>query len=233
MKRKCLFLFLLDLSLCIYFIYQQDFFLIAKKMDLEVFSIFRDEGSESGVGLKIALTFDDGPDSIYTPQLLDGLAQRNVKASFFVIGKEIEGNEELLERMHQEGHLIGSHTYSHVQLTTLSNEEACEEVDKTNELIYEITGEYPMFIRAPFGEWNESLDSCILMFPVKWTVDTLDWKTQNITDIVSRAVTGSQDNDIILMHDEYEESVEAALQIIDILQAEGYEFVTVDQILLE
>lgn len=180
----------------------------------------------------VALTFDDGPDKTYTPQLLDGLKERGVKASFFVIGKNISGNEELLVRMKEEGHLIGNHTYSHVQLNKISSEKAREEVEKTSNEIFEVTGVYPSYIRPPFGAWPKQLDLAVTMFPVMWDIDTLDWKSKSISSIVQIVETEVKDGSIILMHDEYATSVEAALKIVDILREQGFWFVTVDEMLV-
>ena len=99
--------------------------------------------------------------------------------------------------------------------------------------IYETTGTYSSFVRPPYGAWKKNLDFCITMIPVSWNVDSLDWKTQNTEKIVKRVVKDVEEGDIILMHDIYASSVEAALRIVDILQEKGYEFVTVDKLLLE
>lgn len=182
---------------------------------------------------KIALTFDDGPHAVYTPKLLDGLKKRGIHATFFLIGKNIEGNEELVKRIQEEGHLIGSHTYNHVQLNKLSESKARDEVLKGCNKIYETTGTYSSFVRPPYGAWKKNLDFCITMIPVSWNVDSLDWKTQNTEKIVKRVVKDVEEGDIILMHDIFDTSVEAALQIADTLTEEGYQFVTVDELLLE
>lgn len=182
-------------------------------------------------GPQVALTFDDGP-SRYTDSLLDGLKERNVKATFFLQGQCIEGREETVRRMHEEGHLIGNHTFHHVQLTKLSDEQARTEVISTSNAIYEITGVYTAYIRPPFGEWKKGLDYNVTMIPVLWTVDSRDWYTQNTPLIVREVLDEVEDGDIILMHDCYETSVEAALQIVDRLQKEGYRLVTVDEMIL-
>lgn len=178
----------------------------------------------------VALTFDDGPSAKYTPLLLDGLEERGVKASFFLLGRNIEGNENLVERMQKEGHLIGNHTYNHVQLTALSETRAREEILKTNNLIYEITGKYPQYMRPPFGAWRKDLELCVEMLPVFWTIDTKDWKMQNASAAFEIAVKEAEDGSIILMHDGYAASVEAALSIVDHLKDEGYGFVTADKL---
>jgi peptidoglycan-N-acetylglucosamine deacetylase len=181
---------------------------------------------------KVALTFDDGPHPRYTQQLLDGLKERNVKVTFFVVGKNAAKYPEIIETIAKEGHLIGNHTYSHVQLNTLSIEEQCVEITKTNELLYKITGSYPQFIRPTFGEWDKKVECSMDMIPVLWSVDTLDWTTENVDKIVKKGTKNIQDGDIILMHDYYDTSVTAALQIIDKLKSLGFDFVTVDDLIL-
>lgn len=182
---------------------------------------------------EVALTFDDGPHSLYTPQLLDGLKKRGVKASFFLIGQNIDGNEDIIRRMKEEGHLIGNHSQSHMQLTKENAELACQQISSTNQKIYEITGEMPSYIRPPYGSWNEELECMVPMTVVLWDVDPLDWKTQNKGKIVSHVKKHVEDGSIILLHDVYGTSVEAALEIIDTLSQEGYNFVTVDEVLID
>lgn len=181
----------------------------------------------------VALTFDDGPHARYTEELLDGLKERGVRATFFLIGKSIEGNEEVIKRMSQEGHLIGNHTYSHVQLSKETVENAVQEIEKTNQEIFAVTGKVPEYIRPPFGSWNSKLDDQVEMTVVLWTVDPLDWKTQNTQSVVNHIKKNVKNNSIILLHDVYKTSVQAALEIVDCLQEEGYEFVTVDELMLE
>ena len=182
---------------------------------------------------RIALTFDDGPHPVYTKQLLDGLRERGVTATFFLIGENIEGNEDLIKQMYEDGHLIGNHTWSHVKLTDMEAKAACEEITKTSALVKEITGKDTEYIRPPFGSWEPDLECGFAMFPVLWSVDTRDWTTKNVEQVVNRAVSGAEDNAIILFHDCYASSVEAALRTVDILQAEGYEFVTADELIFD
>lgn len=182
---------------------------------------------------EIALTFDDGPHEIYTERLLDGLKQRDVQATFFLIGQNIEGKEHLVKRMKAEGHLIGNHTYHHVNLREIPEKKAEEEVLMTCNKIYDTIGVRTSFVRPPFGAWRKNLDFDITMIPVSWNVDSLDWTTENVDKIVKRVVKDINEGDIILMHDIYASSVEAALRIVDILQEKGYEFVTVNELLLE
>lgn len=184
---------------------------------------------------KVAITFDDGPNAKWTPILLDGLKERSVKATFFLIGVNIEkgDNAEIVRRMQEEGHLIGNHTYHHVEMTKVSDTAALNELAMTGELIQNITGEPVEYMRPPFGAWQKELEEKLHVIPVLWTVDPLDWKTEDTDKIVDRVVKDVEENDIILLHDCYESSVEAALQIIDRLTEQGYEFVTVDELLAD
>ena len=180
----------------------------------------------------VALTFDDGPSKKYTPLLLDGLKERGVKASFFLVGKNVKENSTLIRRMEEEGHLIGNHTYNHVQLDKISDASAREEILKTNNAIYEVTGRYPQYMRPPYGAWKKNMEICVEMLPVFWTIDTLDWKTKNVQTVCQVVEKEIEDGAIILMHDEYETTVNAALKIVDEYQEKGYEFVTVDRLIL-
>ena len=181
----------------------------------------------------IALTFDDGPSSKCTPVLLDGLKERGVHATFFLMGKNIEGKEDIVKRMSEEGHLIGNHSYEHIQLTKAGPKAVCEAVEHTQEQIETITGKRPEYIRPPYGDWNEELEEEIGMTPVLWSVDSLDWKLKDTGKILRRVLKDVKDGDIILLHDIFPSSVEAALELIDILQKEGYVFVTADELLIE
>ena len=187
---------------------------------------------EEDVEKKIALTFDDGPHPVYTKILLDGLAERGAKASFFVTGENAEKYPELILRMQKEGHLIGNHTYSHIQLTSNNREAFRQELISTNEVLKEITGAEPIFVRPPYGSWDKGFEQELNMFPVLWTIDPLDWCSQSSTNVEKRILSKARENAIILLHDEYASSIEAALFIVDELQSQGYVFVTVEEIML-
>lgn len=180
---------------------------------------------------QVALTFDDGPSGTCTEILLDGLKERGIKATFFVIGTYAEEHPEIICRMDEEGHVIGNHTYHHVQLNKLTEEEAETELEMTNTVIKSITGKEPVFARPPFGEWNKKKEFPAELIPVLWNVDPLDWKVLNTNMVVKHIVEHVEDGDIILLHDSYKTSVEAALQCIDLLQEKGYQFVTVDELM--
>ena len=225
---KYFFLLLLttDLLLSVLFI-KNDHTEIEKIFSLPVLS------KAAGQPKYVALTFDDGPSRKCTPVLLDGLKERDVHATFFLMGKNIEGNEDIVKRMSDEGHLIGNHSYEHIQLTKAGPEAVCEAVEHTQKQIEAITGKRPEYIRPPYGDWNEELDAEIGMTPVLWSADSLDWKLKDTGKILRRVLKDVKDGDIILLHDIFSSSVEAALELIDILQKEGYVFVTADELLIE
>lgn len=185
-----------------------------------------------GMPPKIALTFDDGPNVACTGRLLDGLKERHVRATFFVIGKNVKENPKLTKRIHEEGHMIGNHTYSHLEMSKVPEEKAKEELTKTSRTVHAVTGEYPQYMRPPYGVCSRELEDSLDMILVRWTIDPLDWKTDNTDEIVKKVVTNAEENDIILLHDCYHSSVDAAFRIIDILQKKGFEFVTVDELFL-
>ncbi len=192
-----------------------------------------DENEILGEKPKIAITFDDGPHPRYTEQLLDGLKEREVKAAFFLIGENAAAYPEIVKREYEEGHLIGNHTFHHVDLEKIPEETAMKEIAMTNEAISSVTGEVPQFIRPPFGIRKKDLEEKLNEIPVLWNIDPLDWNTKNVDEIVNKVVTKAKDGAIILLHDCYQSSVEAAFQIIDHLQAEGFDFVLPDQFIFE
>ena len=181
---------------------------------------------------KVALTFDDGP-SEYTVELSRGLKERRVQATFFLLGENMEGRRKMVEELVKDGHLIGNHTYSHIQLTSDNKEVFREELVKTNEILEAITGENVTYIRPPYGSWDKSLEQDLNMFPVLWNVDPLDWCTPDAGLVMSRVLQQVEDGDIILLHDYYDTSVTAALMIVDEMKKQGYEFVTVEEILFD
>lgn len=182
---------------------------------------------------KIAITFDDGPHPYYTEQLLDGLKERGVKATFFVTGMHVEQYPEVIRRMSSEGHLIGNHTYSHIQLSNRNSDAFKQELIQTNEVIEEVTGQEVQYVRPPYGTWDKKFEKELNMFPVLWTIDPLDWCSSSSDGITRKVLTKAKENSIILMHDSYPSTVTAALSIVDELQKQGYEFVTVDEILFD
>jgi len=181
---------------------------------------------------KIAITFDDGPSPV-TEKLLDGLKERNVKATFFVLGEKAEKYPELIERMQEEGHIVGNHTYSHIQLRSNNRQKFRDELVQTNGIITQITGQEVQYVRPPYGSWDKKLEEELNMIPVLWNIDPNDWCTSSAGKVTKRITNKAKENGIILLHDCYESSVEAAFSSIDILQERGFQFVTVDEILFD
>lgn len=177
----------------------------------------------------VALTFDDGPSS-FTDRLLDCLENNKAKATFFMVGKEVEYFSEEVKRMDKLGCELGNHTYSHADLTTLSPEEMSSEIGKVDQLLLDLTGQGASVVRPPYGSVNSSVKTTVGTPMVLWTVDTLDWESQDpqkIADVVKAEVTNGS---IILMHDIFSTSVDAAEIFIPQLKKEGYEFVTVHEL---
>lgn len=182
---------------------------------------------------KIALTFDDGPHPSYTEQLLDGLKERGVVVSFFVTGEHAKLHPDIIRRMHDEGHLIGNHTYSHMQLTAENKDRFEKELVATNKVLEELIEEEIVYVRPPYGCWDKSLEKELNMIPVLWSIDPLDWCSKDASCIAEKIIDKAGENEIILMHDYYQSSVTAALEVVDELLDEGYTFVTVDELLFD
>ena len=181
----------------------------------------------------VALTFDDGPHPDYTGLLLDGLKERGVKATFFLVGTQIQYAPELVSRMAREGHQIGVHTYSHVTVAGLEREEFRMQVEGTRRLIYSLLGERELWLRPPYGILDENTRLWADSPVVLWSVDPEDWKDDQVGRIREHLVTHTRDGDIILLHDIYPSSVQAALAAVDELKKQGFCFVTVAELLEE
>lgn len=179
----------------------------------------------------IALTFDDGPRTGTTDRLLDGLRERGASATFFVVGEEAEAAPDLVKRMRNEGHQVGNHTWSHVRLEGADPAVAMKEISRTDVLLKELLGEGSYWLRPPYGLITEGMEKQIPVPMVKWSVDPRDWESRNTEKVVQAVMKDVKPNSIILLHDIYPTSVDAALQIVDQLQAEGYCFVTVEELL--
>ena len=190
----------------------------------------------------VALTFDDGPYSPYTEQILDILKENNVPATFFLIGQNAERNPELVKRIVSEGHQLGNHTYHHVDLLKADSKTIAEEIDRTSKVIATITGTMPHVVRPPHGFRDPKVMEIVSqrgLEVVEWSVMSRDWTSPGVEAIVDRTVKKVKNGSIILLHDgdgtankaSRIQSVEATRRIIQTLMAEGYQFVTVDEIL--
>ena len=186
-------------------------------------------------GNYIALTFDDGPHPKNTPRLLDMLRQRNIKATFYVIGNSVNLYPEIARRIVAEGHEIGNHTYNHPNLTKLSNASVRKELDTTREAIIRATGVKPRTMRPPYGALRTSQREMIHSeygYPtILWDVDPLDWKRPGTAVVKSRILSGTRAGSIVLAHDLHSTTVDAMPTTMDALLAKGFRFVTVSQLL--
>jgi peptidoglycan/xylan/chitin deacetylase (PgdA/CDA1 family) len=192
---------------------------------------------------KVALTFDDGPDDIFTPQILDVLKEKNVKATFFVIGKRAEGYPKVMRRIVDESHLVGNHTWSHPNIMKISLEDAKQEVLKTEKLLKSYcddSADRIKIFRSPYGSIDPERVEFISNIGYKiiaWNVDSLDWKGLSAEEVKTNVLENVTEGSIILQHsaggegEDLSGSVEALPEIIDVLKEEGFEFVTIDEIL--
>ena len=178
----------------------------------------------------IALTFDDGPGA-YTSALLDGLREENAKASFFLLGKKIAGNEDVLLKMQQGGHLIGNHTYTHCTLFNTSVHDYKAELQHTNDEIMRAIGQETKFFRPPHGFYTGNRLNQIDMIAVLWSNDPADWKHEDADYVYNYLMTHAADGKIILLHDTRQTTVEGALRAVKELTEQGYKFVRVDELL--
>ena len=179
----------------------------------------------------VALTFDDGPDGKTTPQALDILAKYKIKATFFVQGKNIAGNESILKRMQSEGHEVGNHSWNHPILTKLSLEDAKKQLTDTEDAITKVLGKSSKLMRPPYGAISDDIRNSLDLRFIMWDVDSLDWKSKNEAAILTEIQHQTSDGAIILMHDIHQPSVNSLPKVIEYLQEQGYSFVTVSELL--
>ncbi|MDP5274393.1 polysaccharide deacetylase family protein [Chengkuizengella axinellae] len=189
---------------------------------------------------EIVLTFDDGPDEKFTPQILDVLKKHNVKATFFLLGKQAEKHPQIVKRIQKEGHNIGNHTYKHSNLHIKGNKKFQEEILKTSQVLKQIVGYEPRLFRAPLGKLNGNLVESLgelNYFVVGWSVDSHDWTTKSVYQITTNVVSSIHPGAIILMHGgdyggvDLSYSIKALDQIIPQLKEKGMNFVTVSELL--
>jgi delta-lactam-biosynthetic de-N-acetylase len=187
---------------------------------------------------EIALTFDDGPSSKYTPKILDILKENDIKATFFVLGKFIEKNKDVLKRTSDEGHVIGNHTFTHANGMITDIKKINRELAKTDASIVKYTGKSVKYFRPPFGfeNWRFLTEAELLDYTiVLWTLDVGDWnKSKTEKDITSKILKNAKNGTIILLHDggASREAVIGSLPIvIKGLKSRGYKFVTIDEMI--
>ncbi len=181
----------------------------------------------------IALTFDDGPHYIQTPRLLGILEEYNARATFFVLGDRshfTEANKETVKMIYDSGNEVASHTYSHADLATLSGEALTNEFVKARENLYTITGEYPIFVRPPYGSYDEEVQAASFVPLINWSVDSKDWSFRDAEKTVEHTRKSLSDGKVVLMHDIYIATVDAAEVLIRELTEQGYQIVTLREL---
>ena len=178
----------------------------------------------------VALTFDDGPSGATTPRLLDILAEKDVPATFFVLGNMARSNPDIIKRAEKEGHTIASHTMYHQNLVRLSAEAVQADVNEAKVTIKSIVGHSPIYVRPPYGNINDNVRAAVNKPMILWSVDSEDWLSQNPESIIATSMSEVHDGAVILMHDIYPTSVDAVPTLIDTLRKEGYEFATIKEI---
>ncbi|MBS4762413.1 polysaccharide deacetylase family protein [Carnobacteriaceae bacterium zg-ZUI252] len=189
------------------------------------------EMGKKNVGKKIAITFDDGPLDGRTNRVLDILKKYDVKATFYLVGGHVAGNEHLIKRQVAEGHELGNHTWSHPNLAECSEESVMREIQDTQNAVYQAAGVKPKTLRVPYGSYNARVAEVAQLPLVNWSVDSLDWKNRNVQKNIDIVLRNTEPGDIILMHDIHEESVQAVETIVSTLKSKGYEFVTVSELI--
>ena len=189
----------------------------------------------------LALTFDDGPDEDFTPQILDILKKYNVKATFYVIGEKVQYNKKIIKREFEEGHEIGNHTYTHINVSKNGYNRINKEIGDTQSEIKSVTGVYPKTFRPPYRAISKDMCEIIKqknMSIVLWSyVDARDWQSPGVSSIVKSIESGIQNGCIILLHDYNKlrnpksQTVEALDIIIPDLLEKGYKFVTISELI--
>ncbi|WP_036163937.1 polysaccharide deacetylase family protein [Lysinibacillus sphaericus] len=180
---------------------------------------------------RVALTFDDGPDAKVTPQILATLQKYDAKATFFMVGRNVPKNATIVKQIYDAGHEIGNHTSNHKKLTALSISGVRQEVNGTSNAIYAAIGQYPTVFRPPYGATNEQVRSVMTIPSILWSIDTLDWKHHNPDKILAYVKASVKDGSIILMHDIHQTTANGLDNVLLYLQKQGYEFVTISEIL--
>ena len=183
----------------------------------------------------VALTFDDGPSSAHTPRVLDILRRHGAKGTFFVLGSNAKRCSSIVARAAAEGHEVGVHTWSHINMARSSMNKIDSEVSRTSEVIRSITGQSPVVMRPPYGATTAGIVKHMYdrygMRSIMWDVDTQDWRKPGVSTVISRAVNNAKPGSIILVHDIHASTLAAIEGIVTGLQARGFKLVTVSQLM--
>ncbi len=179
----------------------------------------------------LALTFDDGPDAAITPRVLDTLKQHNAKATFFVLGGHVRGNEAVLRRIHAEGHEIGNHSWNHPYFTRISPEQARSEVQDTQTIIAQAGVPAPHLFRPPYGDMNEAVAAQIPLSVVRWNVDPEDWRPKMKPLLLEHIANYAHPGSVVVLHDTETTTADQLDALLAQLESQGFTLVTVSHIM--
>ncbi|KHD44442.1 polysaccharide deacetylase family protein [Streptococcus hongkongensis] len=179
----------------------------------------------------VALTFDDGPNPLTTPQVLSTLQRYQDKATFFMLGSKVTGNEAIVKSIVDSGSEIGNHSWDHPDLTKIPIQDVKTQIDNTNTVIEKVIGKKPTYLRPPYGATNDRIEKTSGMRQILWTVDTRDWENHNTEKMMANIKGQLHPGGIILMHDVHQTSLQALPTILDYLKKEGYQCVTLSELL--
>ncbi|WP_277680271.1 polysaccharide deacetylase family protein [Gracilibacillus dipsosauri] len=185
-------------------------------------------------GKYVALTFDDGPHRAVTPRILDALKKHDAKATFFMLGSQVEYYPSLANKVAEAGHEIGNHTMNHQDLTVLQPNKISEEIQQPSRIIQKATGKTPTLLRPPYGASNDNVKQIAtdLGLPVvMWSVDSFDWKSRNAAAVNEEVMSNVAPGSIVLLHDIHSSTADALPQLLSSLEKQGYQMVTVSQLL--
>ncbi len=180
----------------------------------------------------VAITFDDGPHKTNTNEILKILSNHKARATFFMLGQNVVNNKDVVKQVYDNGNEIGIHSWDHPQLTNISTESVIKQIKDTSDAIYDITGYRPSVVRPPYGAFNSNVKSALSDYDlILWTIDSLDWKSRDENKIVPLVLDSVKDGDIILLHDIHITTTPAVERIVTSLKNDGYQLVTVSELL--
>lgn len=178
----------------------------------------------------VALSFDDGPSKTLTIELLQILKSNNATATFFIIGNKVNQYKDIILEIYNAGNEIGNHSYDHSNFTKLSKEQITEQYNKTNELIYQVTNEYPTLFRPPYGAINNKVKEHINSPVILWSIDSNDWRKMSDEEVINNVLSNLEDGKIILMHDIHKRTIEVCQILIPKIKDLGYEIVSIKEL---
>jgi peptidoglycan-N-acetylglucosamine deacetylase len=186
----------------------------------------------------VAITFDDGPNPVYTPQILDIFSAAKGKATFFMIGDQMRNNPEVVKQVADQGHEIGNHTFNHPKLSQLSMEDCLDEIEQTDKLVEEMTGRKPVVFRPPYLDYNQDTVSILQQkgYPMigALNLEALDWEQPGVEYILEKSMDVVKNGSILIFHDGYgdrSQTIEAVRMLVSELTSQDYQLVTVSELL--